>query len=50
MQAIARENNLSETAFLIAKDASVLDSNTCAYKKYVGLRPTERSISVAMQL
>ncbi len=32
MQAIARENNLSETAFLIAKDASVLDSNTCAYK------------------
>ena len=31
MQAIARENNLSETAFLIANDSSVLGSNTCAY-------------------
>lgn len=31
MQAIARENNLSETAFLIAKDASALGPDTCAY-------------------
>ena len=49
MQAIARENNLSETAFLIRMTLVCL-GQIRALIAYDGLRPMEKLICVAMQL